>query len=113
MIPTDQLARVVWLTASAVSTALRSRGCTDDRLYAAAVTPLSAWAGLSRGNLLHLMGILVGCIRESDTRRGPKNALGVLRFGVGRRALTGSLDWSHLVPAGKQRGGAPPIKIVP
>lgn len=109
-VPTVELARVVYLTAGAVSSALRARGATSVHLYRTMATPLGMWAGLTRGNLLVLIRLLMDSIRESDVRRGSHNARGKVRFKAARSCLRVAIDLAPLVPAGSVRG-VPPLKI--
>lgn len=108
--PTIELARLIYLSASAVSVALAARGARDDRLYRTPPTPLAFWAGLTRGNLLALIRLLVESIAESDKRRGSRNERGGVRFKVARRCVQGAMDHAKLVPVGPVHG-EPPIRI--
>ena len=109
-IPTPELSRVIYLAACAISTALRVRGVEHEHLYQAKATSLSLWVGLTRGNLLAMMRILIDSIRESDIRRGSRNERGKVRFLHARRCAKTMLDYSIVVPMGPVYG-TPPIKI--
>ena len=109
-IPDDERARVVYLTASAVSTALRARGGVDPRLYVSRTTELALWAGLIRGNLLALMRLLVDIIRISDAERGCRTPLGKVRYQAARFCLAASIDCCALIPAGPEQG-TPPLEV--
>lgn len=109
-VPTRELARLIYLTACAVSVALTTRGAVDDRLYRTKPTPLALWAGLTRGNLLALIRLLVEGVRESDIRRGSRNERGKLRFKVARLCSNAAMDHAKLVPVGPVCG-KPPLKI--
>jgi hypothetical protein len=93
-----------------VSVALAARGALDDRLYRTKPTPLAFWAGLTRGNLLALIRLLVESIAESDVRRGRHNERGKLRFKVARRCAQAAMDHAKLVPVGPIQGN-PPLEI--
>jgi hypothetical protein len=109
-LPTVELARVIYLTACAISVALAARGALDDRLYRTKPTPLALWAGLSRGNLLVLLRLLVESIAESDVRRGSRNERGKLRFKVARKCVQAAMELARLVPVGPVYG-EPPLEI--
>jgi hypothetical protein len=101
---------MIYLSACAVSCALAVRGALDDRLYRTPPTPLAFWAGLTRGNLLALIRLLVESVAESDRRRGPRNERGHVRFKVARRCAQAAMDHAKRVPVGPVYGN-PPIKI--
>ena len=109
-LPTVELARVIYLSAGAVSVALSARGVRDGRLYRAKPSPLALWAGLTRGNLLVLIRLLVESIHESDERRGSRNERGHLRFKVARVCSNAAMEHAQLVPVGPVFG-EPPLRI--
>lgn len=109
-VPTIELARVIYLTAGALSSALRTRGAVNGYLYRAPPTSLGMWAGLTRGNLLALARLLLESIHESDVRRGRHNERGKLRFRAARDCLAVVFRCATLVPAGAMRG-VPPLEI--
>ena len=109
-VPTVELARMIYLSACAVSVALSVRGARDIYLYKAKPTPLAFWAGLTRGNLLALIRLLVESIAESDERRGKRNERGKLRFKWARLCSKAAMNHARLVPVGPVYGN-PPIKI--
>lgn len=105
-----ELPRVIYLCACAVSVALAARGALDDRLYRTKPTPLALWAGMTRGNLLVVVRLLVESISESDVRRSPRNERGKLRFRAARKCASAAMDHARLVPVGPVRG-EPPLEI--
>lgn len=107
-IPEEQVARVVYLCARAISCALREAGADDVRLYRDRTpTALSMWAGVNRGNLLALMRLLVSTIHRSDQRSGSKNSRGDVRFEAARYCVSAALLWAKILPAGHVTGGFP------
>lgn len=108
-IPDSEVARVVYLIARAVSVALRARGATDKRLWKSEATPLAAWCGLTRGNLLIMLRILIAVLKASDARMGSRKR-NRIRFMAARKCLAGATACAELVPRGPVRG-VPPIEI--
>ena len=106
-IPTAHIARLVYLICHAVSTALQVRGITDRRLYRGAATPLALWAGLTRGNTLALLRIVLDLIGESDRRRGCNTPQGHLRFRAARLCIESATGCVSIIPAGPVQGIAP------
>lgn len=106
-LPTEEMGRVVYLTAQAASTVLRAYGVNDDRLYASASTELSVWGAHTRGNLLAIMRLLIGTIRESDRRRGFKTPRDAIRFYAARRCSEACIRYATMVPAGRVVGPMP------
>ncbi len=109
-IPQSEVARVIYLIARAVSVALRARGATDVRLWQAEPTPLAFWCGLTRGNLLVMLRILIATLRASDARTGPRNSRKVVRFMAARKCLAAASLSAYLIPDGPTHG-VPPLKI--
>lgn len=107
-VPGSERARVVYLSASAIGTALRARGATDGRLYSSHVTLLALWAGLSRGNLLALMRLLLELIDANDVAGDRLTDRGTLRFRAARGCLKASMDAATLLPKGPVCG-IPPV----
>lgn len=106
-IETSELPRVIYLTACAISTALREHGSVDVNLYAAEPNHLALWASLTRGNMLALAVLMSDCISESDVRRGCYNKRGTLRFRSARKALRASITIAQIMPRGPVMGICP------
>ncbi len=108
---TEDLARVIYMCAGAMSTALRAHNVDDRRLYASRPTPLSYWCQLTRGNFLALARLLLDVITESDERQGNTNPRGLLRYRAARPALVAIALFAHYIPNTGAVTGPPPLKI--
>lgn len=109
-VATEDMARLVYLLARAMSTALHFRGAEDPRLYDSTPTPLALWAGLTRGNLVALLTVQMALLKESDRRRGTQTTRGDVRFTSARRCLAAATACAGYVPWGPVRG-TPPLAL--
>ena len=110
-VKTSEMARIIYLSASAMSTVLRAHGVNEPGLYTSNPTPLSLWSGLSRGNLLQIARLMTDCICESDRRIGVFNVRrDQVRYKAARRCLVAVIKRAAALPMGPVQGHAP-IKI--
>ncbi len=96
-----ELDRAIYLTAGALSTALRSHGLDDSRLYPDHLTPLATWAAEHRGNFCWLISLLAWSVARHGEMRGILKPRGGIRYLQARSIMYIALGLASHLPTGR------------